>query len=582
MTIDNELVLVEFAGDGVSTLFSYNFRILKNNDVKVVLQDNTGANITQTLTTDYTVEGVGVENGSVRMIVPPAADEFLSVFLEPPFQQTAVYPPGGPFPSTVHEKALDELANMAKNLLYRADRSLQRPDGDQGAVGVFDAVLRRIINLADPTGDTDAATKQYADSIVAAAVLDPTTPVTPYAVTLLDDVNAAEARTTLGGLATGIALFISATAAAAMNALGFNAFFQTLVAATSADNFLSLFYATTSEDFNLPGLMLNADHQSWQHGETFNSTTPAAGGNNDGEWISDQWVLLSDAADTVDIVREPEDTPPGARSAMKVTTVLADGQHGFAQWIEAERTISNRSKKVSLSIWLKATGDLTDFKAHIISWDGTADSPPKEIVLTWPGGAADPTMVTDVTLEGTVSIVGTSSWTEYLLPNITVPAGANNLGVFLVSNDAAFTAAQDYFWTAANLVEHLRPAKFRSRMFDDEVRDCERFFQKTFNYEVFPASNAGVVGSLTAEITTGSGNPDIAVQWQFHTRMRITPTIVTFNPSASGGAWREVGGTNGIASEVIHEGQSGCFIGGDDVGASDLYSIHATADARWA
>lgn len=583
MTIDNELVLAEFPGDGVSTLFTYNFRILKENDITVVLQDNAGVNITQTLTTDYTVNGVGVENGSVTMVVPPAADEFLSVFLDPPFQQTAEYPPGGPFPSTVHEKALDEIVNQTKNLLYRADRSLQRPDGDQGDVGVFDAVLNRIINLEDPTGDTDAATKQYADSIVAAAVLDPTTPVTPYAVTLLDDANAAEARTTLGGLATGVALFISATVGAAMNALGFGAFFQTLVTATSTENFFSLLYASTSEDFALPNLLLNADHQVWQFGETFNSTTPAAGGNDDGEYMSDMWALLSNTDDSVDVASEFVDVPAGARGAMKVTTVIADDQHGFAQWIESGKCIPLRLKKVSLSIWLKADGDLTNFKAHIISWNGTADDCTKDIVSVWPGGAADITPVANVSLVDDVAIVGTASWTEYLLPNITVPADCENLGIFLVSDDAAFTAAQDYFFTAANLVEHLRAAKFKARTFLEELTEAERFYQTTFPYGTVPAESGGTLGALCTQSTdvSGGGNPDLSVMWRYRTPMRAIGVLTRFNPEASGTGWDEIGGSNTVSSSAEKQSLDSVHIFGNEAALTARFHIHAGADARW-
>ena len=583
MTIDNELVRVEFAGDDVSTLFAYQFRILKEMDVTVVLQDANGVNTTQVLATDYTVLGVGQPDGSVTMIVPPATDEFLSIFLDPPFHQTAEYPPGGPFPSTVHERALDEIVNMTKNLLYRSDRSLQRADGDQGALGVYDALTQQISNLGNPIEDLDAATKSYVDAEVASAVLDPTVPVSPFGATLIDDADAAEARLTLGALATGVALFISATASAAMDALGFSTYFKTLVAAASDSSFRALFFGPRWDEIALPNILIDGDHQVWQFGETFNSTTPAAGGNNDGEWMSDGWVLLSNTDASVDVASEFVDVPDGARGAMKVTTRIANDQHGFSQWVESFRAIPLRSKKVSLSIWLKATGDLTNFKAHIISWNGAVDDPTKDFVSSWPGGAADITPVAGASLVSSVAIVGTSSWVEHTLDNITVPADCENIGVFLVTDDAAFTATQDYFWTAPNLVENVRTTKFRSRTFLEEMTEAQRFYQTTFPYGTVPAENGGTLGALCTQSTdvSGGGSPHLSVMWRYRTPQRAIGPLVLYNPEASGNDFEQIGGTNTVNATTEKQSTDSVHIFGSEASLVSRYHIHASADARW-
>lgn len=583
MTIQNENVLVEFAGDGATTLFTYNFRILKAADLTVLLIDSAGVPTTQVLATDYTLIGVGVENGFVTMIVPPAADEFLSIFLDPAFEQSAEYEPGGAFPSTVHEAALDATVNQSKNLLYRADRSLQRADGDQGALGVYDALTQQISNLGNPVADLDATTKSYVDAEIASAVLDPTVPVSPYGGTLIDDADAAEARLTLGALATGVALFISATASAAMDALGFSTYFKTLVAAADASAFRALFFGPRWNEIALPNLLLDGDHQVWQFGETFNSTTPAAGGNDDGEWMSDGWVLLSNTNDSVDVASEFVDVPDGARGAMKVTTVLANDQHGFAQWIESFRSIPLRSKKVSLSIWVKATGDLTNFKAHIISWSGLVDDATKDFVSSWPGGAADITPIANVSLVDDVAIVGTSSWVEHTLDNITVPADCENLGVFLVTDDGAFTAAQDYFWTAPNLVENVRATKFRSRTFLEELTEAERFYQTTFPYGTVPAEAGGTIGALVTRATdvAGGSNPDLSVMWRYRTPQRLISIFTLYNPEASGNDWEEIGGTNTVNATIEKQSIDSVHIFGGEASINERYHIHASSDARW-
>jgi len=64
MTISIETTKVQYAGDGIDTVFAYPFRILKDDDLLVIVtNDATLVENTLTLNADYTVSGAGVPAG---------------------------------------------------------------------------------------------------------------------------------------------------------------------------------------------------------------------------------------------------------------------------------------------------------------------------------------------------------------------------------------------------------------------------------------------------------------------------------------------------------------------------------------
>ena len=70
--------------------------------------------------------------------------------------------------------------------------------------------------------------------------------------------------------------------------------------------------------------------------------------------------------------------------------------------------------------------------------------------------------------------------------------------------------------------------------FSDELRRCQRYYEKTFDYSVTPADNVGAAGALTGH-RTGNNNAGRAVMmnWQFKAeKARQDYTLVYFNPIA--------------------------------------------------
>ncbi len=177
MTLSTLETFKEFPGTGAQTVFPFNIKFLADEDLKVnLIDDTTQVPTPQVLTTDYSVSGAGEDaGGTVTMVVAPPAGTTLRIdrFVTP--DQEVDFTPNDPFPAEVNEDALDRLTMMIQQLLDRtgglsfllnATLTLQLSTNAQNE---WDALNKRIINVADPTDDQDAATKKFVTSQIIAS-----------------------------------------------------------------------------------------------------------------------------------------------------------------------------------------------------------------------------------------------------------------------------------------------------------------------------------------------------------------------------------------------------------------------------
>lgn len=155
MTISTQTRLVNHSGNGVAVNFTYPFKVTEEADLKVYkLVD--GAWTLQTVTTDYTVTGIGNPGGGTVTFATPPESGSGNVRLLRRVQLTQLvdYILNDDFPAEVHEGALDKLT-MAIQDYYQ-----ESMPSDQAAE-FWDALGRRVSNVSDPVGDQDAVTKAW-------------------------------------------------------------------------------------------------------------------------------------------------------------------------------------------------------------------------------------------------------------------------------------------------------------------------------------------------------------------------------------------------------------------------------------
>jgi hypothetical protein len=176
MTLLSTTNRVSFAGNGVTTIFSFPYYFLVNADLTVILRVNsTGVETTKTITTHYTVTGAGeAAGGSVTMLTAPATGETLIVYRSPALTQATDWVENDPAPAETKEQALDKLTMIAQRLSNRIDRSIRLTDGYAAS---FDMALPSILTGdhvikinedgdgfdLGPLADTVASAPSYAD-----------------------------------------------------------------------------------------------------------------------------------------------------------------------------------------------------------------------------------------------------------------------------------------------------------------------------------------------------------------------------------------------------------------------------------
>lgn len=128
MTVSSEINRSgPYVGNGVTTVFDYDFKILHGSHLRVVMTAPDGA---ESVVTAYGVSGVGNSNGgSITMIEPPLVGYSLTIFLNVPFvQETDLENQGAYYAETV-EQAFDLSTMRDLQLKEMADRAVMARPG---------------------------------------------------------------------------------------------------------------------------------------------------------------------------------------------------------------------------------------------------------------------------------------------------------------------------------------------------------------------------------------------------------------------------------------------------------------------
>lgn len=170
----------------------FSFPILASSELVVKSRiTSTGVEATLTETTDYTVSVNGDSGGTVTMVAAWANTYTIWVLRDTAMTQTLDLVHGGTFSAENVEDALDKNCKLTINNADAVTRCLKAPDTDGSSL---DMTLPNSVDRASNYLAFDAS----GEPTVVASVAPTTATITVWAETLLDDANAAAARTTLG------------------------------------------------------------------------------------------------------------------------------------------------------------------------------------------------------------------------------------------------------------------------------------------------------------------------------------------------------------------------------------------------
>lgn len=124
MTVQTSTNRADFAGNGSTTVFPYTFRIPVESYVRVYLIDVEGVETLQTLTTHYTVSGIGTYvGGNVTMVTAPPAGTDVSIRRVLPLYQLTDLRNLGRFSAELHEDAFDYAMMILQQIQEQIDRT---------------------------------------------------------------------------------------------------------------------------------------------------------------------------------------------------------------------------------------------------------------------------------------------------------------------------------------------------------------------------------------------------------------------------------------------------------------------------
>lgn len=138
-TVSSTSSRMDYTGNGAVDTYSYNFRIFANTDLLVTVRDTSDVETTLTLTTDYTVTGVGSSSGGNVVLVNSAQawldgdGDLKSGYaltirrVRPLTQLTDIRNQGNFYPET-HEDTFDHLVMVDQQQQDELDRSMKLPE----------------------------------------------------------------------------------------------------------------------------------------------------------------------------------------------------------------------------------------------------------------------------------------------------------------------------------------------------------------------------------------------------------------------------------------------------------------------
>jgi len=294
--------------------------------------------------------------------------------------------------------------------------------------------------------------------------------------------------------------------------------------------------------------------------------TSVTGVAGDGYHAVDRFKTAISSAGTF-TVSQAADGPSGFSTCHKFdcTTAKSSLDAGnyilFFQTIEARNLQSlgfgsSGAKQITLSFYVKsnktgtyiaelALGDATNASNNSQAYTISSANTWERKTLTYAAQTVD--VINNDSGEGMnifFWLGAGSQWSSGTLnPNVWANTTSANRAVGQVN--LADSTSNEWLITGVQLEIGDKATPFEHRSFGEELHDCKRYFQKSFNYDDAPANGSSTGISYNGGILSYCGsnnNGALSGFHRFNPEMRATPSIVTYGNSS--GYWGRLSPTN--------------------------------------
>lgn len=307
----------------------------------------------------------------------------------------------------------------------------------------------------------------------------------------------------------------------------------------------------------------------------------------DDQYGPDRWnILTSGGAVNVQTKRIDLDPVPAlyrTKSAGQFRQADATPrQYGTVQILEGSHVRELRGKQVTFSLVAATDGtEVPSIRMAIVEWTGTEDVVTSDIVSSW---AASPTLVANASYaaaSGDLSL--DSDFVEYSV-TATLSSSFTNLILFVWTPNSE-AQNDDFYITQIRLTEGsvAIPWGLVSKPPNQDLAECQRFYDKSYNLEVAPGTASATEGSY--RWTNGQNAVSASFTAIFKVTMRAIPaTFVVYSPATgTNNRFRNAtAAADQNAAPVTATGGQGSYAADTDAaGAADsLYLVHWSADAE--
>lgn len=567
--LTDELPINQYTASNGQTEFAFTFYIFALSDIKVYIND-----ILKTITTDYVVRkndgtvigdaDLPMDGGKIIFNVGRTAGEKISLNRDIPVDRSTQFSTGGAFKADSLNSELTRILTIAQQLKRDVARSFRLAPSDAEG-GSLQLPTNRANNILAFDANANLILTKFAD-------IDKAN-VSPFIATLLDDISASAARGTL-------------------DAQQLNANLTALANLNGSANKIPYFNGVGS--MSLADLqpnrnaIINGDFNIWQRGASFTSVAS-------GTYTADRWVYSKDGTMVHDITRST-DTPTVAQagrlflSSLKIdcqTAQASIGATNFAsikQIIEGYNFLPLAQKAMTLSFWVKATKtgiynaslrNLGNDRSYVFDIAINTSNTWEQKIITIPASPS----------AGTWDYANSAglSLTIHLSCGATYQGTANawltgNFGATANQVNACDSTLNDFFITGVQLETSSVATPFEYRTIQQELQLCQRYFEKTYNQSVAPATLtfAGARG-----FSSQNGQQNLTPVY-FKAVKRTTPTITLYSPNT--GVAGKLSTGSGVSSDIngdsFSAGEDGLYVGpASATSLTNLY-FHYTASAE--
>ena len=322
--------------------------------------------------------------------------------------------------------------------------------------------------------------------------------------------------------------------------------------------------------------IINGDFSVWQRGTAGQTLTSSLAYGGPDRWAAVQFTSAAGS------VGQNASVPSGVGARFCARVGRNNGSAltnsiVFVQAIETANSISLAGQQVTLSYYAKIganfSGASNQINCILRTGTGTDDTANNGYQGAWAGAGAP------INSNDTL----TTSWQRFS-HTVTLGSTVSELMTDFRYAPSGTAGADDNFYLWGVQLEPGPVATpFEFRTFATELELCRRYFQKSFPYATTPAQNSGVTGGVVAKNPIANGVPNMWIK--FSPSMRVTPTVTTYNPSATNANWRDVSASADVTVTLDHPGavgESGVSVGSNSTVTTinDDLVIHYSAAAE--